>query len=301
MDSATEKLELGLQRLAKARRRRRPAWPCAPKHPWRAGRSFSRAAAADSHIPADQRAALADPKRAQWKELLDAMQLYGDLSAQNRELIWRTNGLRTKVAHGGRYTGSRAELERYAALVQSLSGYTPPAKPAGSTPRRARVREAGSPARRRAPSLHGAGHPARGARPVAGRAAAPALALAGRADCAGAAGWAGPVRCSAECAAAGRARPLPRLRWLPLTSAAAAAPDTQPPTEVQPTALPRGATVTAAGWTEPAQGSHQFSRAAGIADQRHARHYLGGRSRTMAIPGGMSRWMAGAAGARESF
>ena len=55
-------------------------------------------AAERKNMPAEQRAAMADPKQAQWRDLLDAMQLYGDLSAPNRELIWRTNALRTKVA-----------------------------------------------------------------------------------------------------------------------------------------------------------------------------------------------------------
>jgi hypothetical protein len=130
MDGATEKLELGLQRLAKAGDDADLLGLALQSIHGALEDHFRARLSVDSQIPADQRAALADPKRAQWKDLLDAMQLYGDLSAPNRELIWRTNAQRTKVAHGGRYTGSRADLERYAALVQMLSGYAAPSKPA---------------------------------------------------------------------------------------------------------------------------------------------------------------------------
>ncbi|HEU5100268.1 MAG TPA: SH3 domain-containing protein, partial [Roseiflexaceae bacterium] len=136
MDGATEKLELGLQRLAKAGDDADLLGLALQSIHGALEDHFRARLLVDSQIPADQRAALADPKQAQWKDLLDAMQLYGDLSAPNRELIWRTNALRTKVAHGGRYTGSRADLERYAALVQTLCGYSPPAKPSvASQPR----------------------------------------------------------------------------------------------------------------------------------------------------------------------
>ncbi|HJZ48275.1 MAG TPA: SH3 domain-containing protein [Roseiflexaceae bacterium] len=135
MDGATEKLELGLQRLAKAGDDADLLGLALQSIHGALEDHFRAHLSVDSHVPAAQRAALADPKQTQWKDLLDAMQLYGDLSAPNRELIWRANGLRTKVAHGGRYTGSRADLERYAALVQALCGYVPPAKPAAVSPR----------------------------------------------------------------------------------------------------------------------------------------------------------------------
>jgi hypothetical protein len=129
LDSATEKLELGLRRLAKAGDDADMLGLALQSIHGALEDHFRARLSVDSQIPADQRAALADPKRAQWKDLLDAMQLHGDLSAPSRELIWRANALRTKVAHGGRYTGSRADLERYAALVQTLCGYAP-SKPA---------------------------------------------------------------------------------------------------------------------------------------------------------------------------
>src|SRR4026207_2430481 len=108
MDSAIEKLELGLRRLAKAGDDADMLGLALQSIHGALEDHFRARLSSDSHMPAEQRAALADPKQTQWRDLLDVMQLYGDLSAPNRELIWRTNALRTKVAHGGRYTGSRA-------------------------------------------------------------------------------------------------------------------------------------------------------------------------------------------------
>lgn len=130
MDRPTEKLELGLERLAKA-----GGDPdllgLALQSIHGALEDFFRAKlAADDHLPPEQRAAVLDPKRVQWKELLDTMQLHGNLSAADREHIWRANAQRTRVAHGGRYNGTRADLERYAGLVKQLCGYSALAKPA---------------------------------------------------------------------------------------------------------------------------------------------------------------------------
>src|SRR5262245_43126026 len=133
MDGATEKLELGLQRLAKAGDDADMLGLALQSIHGALEDHFRARLSSDSHMPAEQRAAMADPKQTQWRDLLDAMQLYGDLSAPNRELIWRTNALRTKVAHGGRYTGGRADLERYAALARSLCGYPADAKPAAES------------------------------------------------------------------------------------------------------------------------------------------------------------------------
>jgi hypothetical protein len=130
MDSAIEKLELGLQRMAKAGDDPDLLGLALQSLHGALEDSFRTRLAADPQMPSDQREAMLDPKRVQWKDLLDAMQLYADLSAQDRELIWRANGQRTRVAHGGRYNGTRAELARYAGLVQQLCGYTAPAKPA---------------------------------------------------------------------------------------------------------------------------------------------------------------------------
>jgi hypothetical protein len=130
MDSATEKLELGLQRLAKAGDDADLLGLALQSIHGALEDHFRQRLAADPDFPAEGRAAVLDPRQVQWKDLLDAMQLYGDLRPEAREQIWRMNATRTKVAHGGRYPAGRAELERYAALAQSLLGYTAPEKPA---------------------------------------------------------------------------------------------------------------------------------------------------------------------------
>src|SRR3954466_5991778 len=147
MDGATEKLELGMQRLAKAGDDADMLGLALQSIHGALEDHFRARLSSDSQMPAEQRAAMADPKQTQWRDLLDAMQLYGDLSARNRELIWRTNALRTKVAHGGRYTGSRADLERYATLARSLCGYHADAKPATAPrPRASAEKTAAKPA-----------------------------------------------------------------------------------------------------------------------------------------------------------
>jgi hypothetical protein len=133
MDSTIEKLELGLQRMAKAGDDPDLLGLALQSLHGALEDGFRARLAADAHMPPDQREAMLDPKRVQWKELLDAMQLYGDLSAHDRDVIWRANGQRTRVAHGGRYSGTRAELMHYADLVQKLCGYTAPAKLAKAT------------------------------------------------------------------------------------------------------------------------------------------------------------------------
>src|SRR4051812_47823678 len=84
----------------------------------------------DSHMPAEQRAAMADPKQTQWRELLDAMHLYGARSAPTRELIGPKTALRPRGARGGRSPGSRAARERYAPRPRSLCGSPADEKPA---------------------------------------------------------------------------------------------------------------------------------------------------------------------------
>ncbi len=250
MDGATEKLELGLQRLAKAGDDADMLGLALQSIHGALEDHFRARLSADSHMLAEQRAAMADPKQTQWRDLLDAMQLYGDLSAPNRELIWRTNALRTKVAHGGRYTGSRADLERYAALARSLCGYpaqtqSPPQNPdkrSGclSYALRPKVtRQGGGRA-----IIRIARHPARSARwcfPARARRRSR---------------WPGGLLALAlllglAAFAVLRRAPAPRadLAAAPTAQVTAApateAPATPPATDLPPTPLPRAATVTA--------------------------------------------------------
>lgn len=48
------------------------------------------------------------------------MQQYGDLKDSQRNYILRINRLRQNVGHGGRYTGTRFELEKYADFVRGF-------------------------------------------------------------------------------------------------------------------------------------------------------------------------------------
>ncbi len=242
MDGATEKLELGLQRLAKAGDDADMLGLALQSIHGALEDHFRARLSVDSHMPAEQRAAMADPKQTQWRDLLDVMQLYGDLSAPNRELIWRTNALRTKVAHGGRYTGSRADLERYAALARSLCGYPADAKPAAESRRTEGLPQPRAPAGARSatspdiPRAVRAGAPPASARRRS-RWPGGLLALALLLGLAAFAVLRRAPAPSAESAAA----PTALATAAPATEALAAAPAT----DVPPTPLPRTATVTA--------------------------------------------------------
>jgi hypothetical protein len=55
----------------------------------------------------------------QWKDLLDLMQQYGDLSSDERRRILYMNKLRQEAAHGGQFKGSYGEVKDYAEYVQN--------------------------------------------------------------------------------------------------------------------------------------------------------------------------------------
>jgi hypothetical protein len=250
MNGATEKLELGLQRLAKAGDDADMLGLALQSIHGALEDHFRARLSSDSHMPVEQRAAMADPKQTQWRDLLDAMQLYGDLSAPNRELIWRTNALRTKVAHGGRYTGSRADLERYAALARSLCGYPADAKPTAESRRTDGLPKLHAPAEKPPPKPVGARSAASSDIPRAVRAGASAAPIRRRSP------WPGGVLALALLLGLAAFAVLRRAPALPAESAAAptalatAAPTTEapaavPPTDVPPTPLPRAATVIA--------------------------------------------------------
>jgi len=244
MDGATEKLELGLQRLAKAGDDADMLGLALQSIHGALEDHFRARLSADTHMPVEQRAAMADPKQTQWRDLLDAMQLFGDLSAPNRELIWRTNALRTKVAHGGRYTGNRADLERYAALARSLCSYPDDAQPAVLPSPRARAEKpAAKPTSTRSAAATDI--------PRAIRAGAPAAAPRRRSP------WPGGVLAlalllmlAAFVALRSARSPRAESAAAPTAPIATAAPATAIPAAVlvadlPPTRLPRTATVTA--------------------------------------------------------
>jgi len=262
MDGATEKLELGLQRLAKAGDDADMLGLALQSIHGALEDHFRARLSSDSHMPAEQRVAMADPKQTQWRELLDAMQLYGDLSAPNRELIWRTNALRTKVAHGGRYTGGRADVERYAALARSLCGYPADAKPAAES------RPFDTPPPRSGEKLRGSRTPgpsqprASAEKPAGARSAAsPDIPRAVRVGASAAPArrrsrWPGGLLALAlllglAAFAVLRRAPAPRAESAPApTALVTSAPVIEAPavpraTSVLPTPVPRAATVTA--------------------------------------------------------
>ncbi|HIK07307.1 MAG TPA: TM2 domain-containing protein [Trichormus sp. M33_DOE_039] len=78
-----------------------------------------------------QRERVQDPQQVQWKELLDLIQQYRGLSAEDFRRILNANKLRQEVANGNRFQGTRADVEVYGQLVQQLitsPGFaTPPA------------------------------------------------------------------------------------------------------------------------------------------------------------------------------
>lgn len=122
MDSAAEKLQRGLQRLAEAGDNRDDLGQALLSlhgaledhcREWLAG---------NPRISSEERAAVLDRQQVQWKSLLDLMRTHAGLGEQDRRTILAMNGLRQRVAHGDSFNGTRRELESYAALVQRLMG-----------------------------------------------------------------------------------------------------------------------------------------------------------------------------------
>ncbi len=67
-----------------------------------------------------QRERVQNLQQVQWKELLDLMQQYRGLSADDCRRILNANRLRQEVAHGNRFQGTRADVEVYGQFVQQL-------------------------------------------------------------------------------------------------------------------------------------------------------------------------------------
>jgi hypothetical protein len=73
---------------------------------------------ANPNIPIDKREAVLDRQLTQWRQLIEMLQQYDQLGAVDRETILRANSLRQGFAHGGNFSGTRQDLEEYAAFVQ---------------------------------------------------------------------------------------------------------------------------------------------------------------------------------------
>lgn len=74
----------------------------------------------NSSVPPSIREIVIDTRKTHWKGLLDLMQQYGGLKDHQRNYIFHINKLRRNVGHGGRYTGTRFELEKYADFVRGF-------------------------------------------------------------------------------------------------------------------------------------------------------------------------------------
>ena len=72
-----------------------------------------------SAIPSAQRARVQDTRQVQWKELIDLMQQHHHLNYRHRDWILSTNKFRQEFAHGGKFRGTRTEVERYGAFVRT--------------------------------------------------------------------------------------------------------------------------------------------------------------------------------------
>lgn len=125
MDSATEKFQRGLQRLAEAGDNRDDLGQALLSlhgaledycREWLAG---------NPQVSPEERAAVLDRQQVQWKSLLDLMRTHASLSEQDRRTVLAMNSLRQRVAHGDSFNGTRQELESYAAFIQRLIGHNP--------------------------------------------------------------------------------------------------------------------------------------------------------------------------------
>jgi hypothetical protein len=122
MTTATEKLTIGMQRLAGA-----------GDDDLMLGQSlltihgaledhFDNWLRTRSAMPVEERETIGSQG---WPSRIKQMQTYGTLSEQHAATITRFNRLRTRVAHGDHFTLARHELEGYTALVQALILDTP--------------------------------------------------------------------------------------------------------------------------------------------------------------------------------
>jgi hypothetical protein len=86
-------------------------------------------------VTADDRVQAADRQQG-WKVLLPLAIKYGYLRPDAERFIGRMNSYRNGIAHGGRFTGTRAEVEEYERLVRSVlhprARQTPPSSAVAS-------------------------------------------------------------------------------------------------------------------------------------------------------------------------
>jgi hypothetical protein len=114
------KLKLGLERLSKAEKDRDLLGLALISLHGALEDHFRYWLKSNSSVPLSKREFIFNFKQIQWKDLLDLMQQYGGLNKNQCNYIFDMNKLRQAVGHGGQYTGTRSQLEKYAGFVQGL-------------------------------------------------------------------------------------------------------------------------------------------------------------------------------------
>ncbi len=117
MSAGIEKLNIGLERLAKAADDQDMLGAALTSMHGALEDRFRHLLATTPEVPEFDQVRVLDVSRVQWGELIDLMRLHRGLSAEDATLIRTMNRERQSVAHGGRFRGKRVGLERYAHVV----------------------------------------------------------------------------------------------------------------------------------------------------------------------------------------
>lgn len=152
MTVGIDKLKLGLERLAKSGDDQDMLGAALTSLHGALEDRFRHLLATTPEVPAFDQERVLDVKRVQWGELVDLMRLYRGMSAEEATLIRTMNRERQAVAHGGRFRGKRASLERYAHFAQSFFPDYQPEPPSLKQEPMPLIPEPLRPARSRAPN-----------------------------------------------------------------------------------------------------------------------------------------------------
>jgi hypothetical protein len=118
--AGVEKLKLGVERLHKAGHDADMLGAALTSIHGALEDRFRHLLALTPELSASEHTRVLDVTRVHWAELIDLMRLHRNLSAEDATFIRTMNHERQEIAHGGRFRGRRAAIERYATLVQSF-------------------------------------------------------------------------------------------------------------------------------------------------------------------------------------